>query len=91
MNLHTVSINAMKSSESFEKRYEAISAQLHTVLNKLDDLLEDPLFIDNIHGEQEIALDQATELIEAIIIRFEPTTTPELRGAGWVDDSYDAN
>jgi len=34
--------------------------------------MEDPLFIDGIHGEQELSLDQALELIKGIKDQFKP-------------------
>ena len=34
--------------------------------------MEDPLFINNIHGEQELSLDQAIELLSNIRVQFLP-------------------
>ena len=38
----------------------------------LEDLMDDPIFLDTIHGDQELALDQALELIDGIKYNFEP-------------------
>ena len=43
-----------------------------SMLRDIDELLEDPLFIDNIHGEQELSLDQAVELFNNIRVQFLP-------------------
>ena len=42
------------------------------MLRDIDWLMEDPLFIDNIHGEQELSLDQAVELFNNIRVQFLP-------------------
>ena len=42
------------------------------MLRTVEDLQEDPLFITNIHGEQELNLDQAIELFKGIKVQFEP-------------------
>jgi hypothetical protein len=62
----------MSSAQSFEKRFEHIYASLQSVYQTLDDLMEDPIFIDNIHGEQEIALDQAADLMADLLDQFDP-------------------
>ncbi len=37
--------------------------------------MDDPIFLDTIHGEQELALDQALEMIDNIKYNFEPEFT----------------
>jgi len=45
-----------------------------SMLRDIDELMEDPLFIDNIHGEQELSLDQAVELFNNIRVQFLPSS-----------------
>lgn len=80
----------MKSSDSISQHYQNISQKLETVLNILEELMENPLFIDQIHGEQEIGLDQAFDLLDTISVQFEPVEEKaEFRPLAF-DDSYDA-
>ena len=66
----------MKMREpSIEKRYAGFMTTLHHIYNELANLLEDPLFLDSIHGEQEMALDQTLELLESVMFRFSPVET----------------
>ena len=66
MNLHTFAINAMREDMAVERRYQAILETLETAYRCLEDLMDDPIFLDTIHGEQELALDQTLELIDNI-------------------------
>ncbi len=76
MNLHTYAIRTMKEDGCLvEKRFQAIVETLETAYRCLEDLMDDPLFLDTIHGEQELALDQALELIDGIKYNFEPEFT----------------
>jgi hypothetical protein len=70
--------------------YETIVTKLELILNTLDDLMEDPLFMDTIHGEQELSLDLYYELIDTIITQFKPQETTTAYRPLLVDDSYDA-
>jgi hypothetical protein len=81
----------MASESSFEKRFEHISQSLHAVYETLDDLMEDPLFIDHIHGEQELGLDQAMELLDSIMQRFEPKAPPVEVNNRFEMESFDAD
>ena len=54
------------------KRFQAIVETLETAYRCLEDLMDDPIFLDTIHGDQELALDQALELIDGIKYNFEP-------------------
>ena len=75
MNLHTFAINAMREDMAVEKRYQSILETLETAYRCLEDLMDDPIFLDTIHGEQELALDQTLELIDNIKYTFEPEIT----------------
>jgi|TARA_E500000305_G_C3857856_1_gene159220 hypothetical protein len=72
-------ITAMKQTKDVVKHHKTIVNKLDSILISLDILMEDPLFIDNIHGEQELSLDQTVELFKAIKEQFIPlNVTPEL-------------
>ena len=71
-NLYTYMITAMKNSTDMNKHHQSVVRRLDEILNSLDMLLEDPLFIDNIHGEQDLSLDQTVELIKIIKAQFLP-------------------
>jgi len=58
--------------KSKAKHYEEIVNTVDSMLRDIDELMEDPLFIDNIHGEQELSLDQAVELFNNIRVQFLP-------------------
>ena len=70
--------------------YKTIVTKLELILNTLDDLMEDPLFMDTIHGEQELSLDLYYELMDTIITQFKPQETTTAYRPLLVDDSYDA-
>ena len=79
----------MVKTESLDKRYEVIVDKLNLILNTLEDLIEDPIFLDTIHGEQELALDLKLELIDQITSQFQPKSTVEESLLLMTDDSYD--
>ena len=81
----------MASDSSFEKRFEQIGQSLQAVYNTLDDLMEDPLFIDNIHGEEELGLDQTMELLESILHHFEVAPTTPAVDPRFERESFDAD
>ena len=62
MNFHTFTIMKLKEKTDVKKHHANILRKVDTVLKHIDDLREDPLFIDKIHGEQELSLDQTIEL-----------------------------
>lgn len=70
--------------------YETIVTKLELILNTLDDLMEDPVFMDRIHGEQELSLDLYYELMDTIITNFKPQESNAPYKPLLVDDSYDA-
>jgi|TARA_A100001201_G_scaffold133618_1_gene120827 hypothetical protein len=75
MNLYTFAIAKMKEDCTVEKRFQSIIQTLDTAYRCLEDLMDDPIFLDTIHGDQELALDQALELIDNIKYSFEPEYT----------------
>ena len=75
MNLHTFAIAKMKEDCTVEKRFQSIIQTLDTAYRCLEDLMDDPIFLDTIHGDQELALDQALEQIDNIKYSFEPEYT----------------
>ena len=81
----------MSNSPTLETQYENIVNKLELILNTLDDLMEDPIFMDNIHGEQEMSLDLFYELIDTIITRFNPKEDDKPYRPLIADDSYDAD
>ena len=76
VNLYTVYVNAMKMRQTpADQKQNQFIEVLQSVHTQLTNLLEDPLFIDSIHGEQEMGLDLALELIDNIIARIDPKDT----------------
>ena len=61
----------MRQSPADQKQEQFIEV-LRNVHATLTNLLEDPFFIDSIHGEQEMGLDLSLELIDNIIARIDP-------------------
>ena len=85
-NLQSYVFNTMKKNTDIKKRHQAIVKDLISITNSLEKLQEDPIFIDGIHGEQELSLDQALELLKAIKEQFiplkaEPEFRPEFESA----------
>ena len=70
MNIHTYMLSTLEKSKA--KHYEEIVNTVDSMLRDIDEVMEDPLFIDNIHGEQELSLDQAVELFNNIRVQFLP-------------------
>ena len=72
--------------------YDAsILKKLDGVLSTIDGLREDPLFIDKIHGEQELNLDQTIELLNGIRTHFLPPNAPPELAAGFETNSFDVS
>jgi len=89
MNLSTYMLSLLEPEKT--KRYEEIVTLVDSMLRDIDELMEDPLFINNIHGEQELSLDQAVDLFTGIRSQFvplieAPKVSPE-HEAGIVDVS----
>ena len=70
MNLHTFMIMKLKEKTDIKKHHTSILRKVDTVLKHIDDLREDPLFIEKIDGEQELSLDQTIELLVGIRTHF---------------------
>ena len=91
MNLYTYTIRIMASSESIEKHFKAILEKINSIIYTLDDLLEDPIFLDTIHGEQELSLDLALEVLDGIATKFEPQVEVKPQYPLVEDDSFDVD
>ena len=65
-------IKTMQQSKNKVKSHQEVVKKLVSIINNVEILQEDPIFIDGIHGEQELSLDQALELLKAIKEQFIP-------------------
>ena len=70
MNIHKYMLATLEPTK--ESHYAQIVETVDSMLRDIDELMEDPLFINNIHGEQELSLDQAIELLSNIRVQFLP-------------------
>ena len=70
MNIHSYMLSTLEPTK--ESHYEKIVETVDSMLRDIDELMEDPLFINNIHGEQELSLDQTIELLSNIRVQFLP-------------------
>ena len=70
MNVHSYMLSILEPTK--ESHYEKIVETVDSMLRDIDELMEDPLFINNIHGEQELSLDQTIELLSNIRVQFLP-------------------
>ena len=70
MNIHTFFVMKLKEKTDIKKHHSNILRKIDIVLKHIDDLREDPLFIEQIHGEQELSLDQTIELLVGIRTKF---------------------
>jgi hypothetical protein len=89
VNLYTHAIRTM-SKDAVDKKTKAIVKSLSDVITTIDDLLEEPIFLDTIDGEQELALDWTMEMFEKIKSKFEPVPSKITEYPLPIDDSYDA-
>ena len=85
-NLYTYMITTMQQNKDKVKSHQAVVKKLISIINNVEILQEDPIFIDGIHGEQELSLDQTLELLKAIKEQFiplkeEPEFRPEFESA----------
>lgn len=90
MNLHTFTIRTMAQDRIDEHHYQIVS-QLEGILNTIDALFENPIFIDNIEGEQELRLDAFSEMLEAMVVQFSPSPKAAPFIPRLQDDSFDAD
>jgi len=90
VNLHTFIIQTMVKESLEQKNYQIVS-MLEGILNTIDELFENPVFISGIDGEQELRLDTFSEMIEAMVEQFAPLPEAVPFQPRMVDDSFDAN
>ena len=85
-------VRTMASSASIDVHFEKIAERLDLIIATLDDLLEDPIFLDTINGEQELSLDLALEMLDGVCSKFEKkTASTTIKFPLEIDDSYDAD
>ncbi len=81
----------LKEKTDLKKHHAGILKKLDGVLKTIDGLREDPLFIDTIHGEQELNLDQSIELFNGIRSHFVPANSPKDLEPGYETKSFDVS
>lgn len=91
MNLYTFAVRTMAASEPIEARFQAIREKINSIVETLDDLLEDPIFLDTIHGEEELSLDLTLETLDGIATKFEPQVEVKPLYPLVEDDSFDVD
>ncbi len=91
MNLYSHAIQAMTKNSSIEKHYQDIVNRIDTITTYVEELMEDPLFMDNITGEQELNLDMYLELLDSIMVQFEPEPTVIDVPPQFESESFDAD
>ena len=91
MNLHTYMIMKLKEKTDVKKHHSNILRKVDTVLKHIDDLREDPLFIEKIHGEQELSLDQTIELLVGIRTHFITDKKEAELPIGFESSSFDVS
>ena len=91
MNFHTYTIMKLKEKTDIKKHQSNILKKVDIVLKHIDDLREDPLFIDKIHGEQELSLDQTIELFNGIRSHFVPADLQRNLEPGFETNSFDVS
>mgnify|MGYP003113977768 CR=1 FL=1 len=91
MNLHTAMIMAIKEKTDIKKHHATILKKLDGIMKTIDGLREDPLFINQIHGEQELNLDQSIELFNGIRSKFIPPDAPPELSPGYETNSFDVS
>jgi len=57
----------MKKADTVEERFLKFQTKLLGMMKTIDELLEDPLFMDAISGTEEVGLDQTKEFFDNII------------------------
>jgi len=78
-------------TDTLDVRFQTIMDKIDLVMTTIEDLIEDPVFMDNIHGEQELSLDLTLELFETIASQIDPEGEESDDDMFKPDDSYDAN
>lgn len=78
--------------DSLQNEFESIKQRLEAITFQLDELLENPIFINTIHGEQEMQLELTLELLDSITIKFlSQEVTVDKYAAYRQDDFSDAS
>ena len=91
MNLHTFMIMKLKEKTDIKNHHTNVLRKIDTVLKHIDDLREDPLFINKIHGEQELSLDQTIELLVGIRDHFITDQKEKELPIGFESSSFDVS
>ena len=91
MNLHTIFVMKLKEKTDLKKHHAIVLKKLDGLLKTIDGLREDPIFIDTIHGEQELSLDQTIELFNGIRSHFVSPDNPEAKAPGFETNSFDVS
>ena len=81
----------LKEKTDIKKHHTNVLRKIDTVLKHIDDLREDPLFINNIHGEQELNLDQTIELLIGIRDHFITDQKEKELPIGFESSSFDVS
>ena len=81
----------LKEKTDIKKQNAVILRKIDSILKNIDDLREDPLFIDNIHGEQELNLDQTIELLTGIRTHFVADKKDNELPIGFEASSFDVS
>ena len=81
----------LKKKLNIKKHHANILRKVDTVLKHIDDLREDPLFIENIHGEQELSLDQTIDLLCGIRNHFITDKKDKELPIGFESSSFDVS
>lgn len=61
----------MKSNCPAEQRFLKFQNKILGMMQTIDELLEDPLFMDVIYGTEEVGLDQTKEFFSNLLTHFE--------------------
>lgn len=81
----------MAQPDTIDKHFQDIIDKLSTVIGTLEDLIENPIFLDTIHGEEELGLDLAMELLDQIYVKFAPEEAEVVVDPRFEAESFDAD
>ena len=90
MNLHTHFVQTM-AKENLEQKNAQIVSMLEGIINTIDELFENPVFINNIEGEEELRLDSFTEMLESMVEQFVPAPEAAPFQPQFEAESFDAD
>lgn len=91
MNLHTWWTKTVAQTDTLDVRFQNIMDKIDLIMTSIEDLIEDSVFMDNIHGEQELSLDLTLELFETIASQFDPEEEESDDDMFKPDDSFDSD